>query len=202
METLFLLSITLLPLLVSGYFSYVYATVKGYNKVLWTIAGLTLGVAIPFILFALNPRENKTHPSYPDPQEVLFKAPAAIRKNPENSTREESGYLYLTEDNLVWIPKIGLNSYYWDYAYGLALGKPRLFKSSYLRWMLLPGDRTTSTAVALSLGTMGSFRSLQLMCALNAHKNQDYEIIEQFKPAERFRKGDQNKDNRYEEDND
>jgi hypothetical protein len=201
MEILVFLSFTLLPLLVSGYFSYVYATVKGYNKVLWTVAGLTLGVAIPFFLFAINPRENKSHPFYPDAREVLYKAPAAIRANPEKSTKEEPGYLYLTEDSIVWIPKSNTNSYSWDYAYGLNLDKSRLFKSSYLYWLLLPMDRNLPP-VALTLGTRGSHASLQLMCALNAHKTQDYEIIEQFKPEERLKPREQNRDNHNEEDND
>jgi hypothetical protein len=202
MEILVFLSFTLLPLLVSGYFSYVYSTVKGYNKTLWTIAGLTLGIAIPFMLFALNPRENKTHYSYPDPRDILFKAPATIRKNPDKSTKEESGYLYLTEDSLIWIPKYNTDSYTWDYAYGLNLGKSRLFKSSHLRWLLLPKGYDSSQILALTLGTAGAFYSLQMACAVNAHKNQDTEIINQFKPGERFKQGDQNRDNRYEEDND
>lgn len=202
METLLFLSFTLLPLLVSGYFSYVYATAKGYNKVLWTIAGLSLGVAVPLILLAVNPRENKSHPSYSNLENVLYKAPATIRKNPENSTKEESGYLYLTQDSIVWIPKNNGNSYSWDYAYGLLLGKSRLFKSSYLKWLLLPVGHNASSVVALTLGTSGAFRNLQLMCALNAHKNQDSEIIEQFKPEERSSQSGQNKDKGYEEDND
>lgn len=180
MDIILFLTFTIIPPLLSAYFSYILATVKGYPKVLSTILALVFGVSVPLILFLIKPKENVEHPLFPGGiSELFMKMPAAVRRNPKTSTKEETGYLYLAHDKLIWVPKDNSTGYVWGYELGLPIGGPRIYKSGIVNWMLFPG--VGADPIALTLGTKYGFTKLHLASTINAMNNGDTTIIERLK---------------------
>lgn len=185
MDILVFLIFTALPSLVSAYLSYIFATVKGFPK--FPLVGLSLifGAIVPLLIFLVRPRENVNHPLYPGASsEIFMKAPAAIRRKPEISTADESGYLYLVQDKLLWVPKFNTSGYSWNYEYGLPLGEPRTYKSGPLSWILLPNG--SGDPVALTLGGRSSLTKLHIATSFNAINNGDEDIVEKLREGKNF----------------
>lgn len=181
MDLLVFAMFTVLPALLSAYFTYIFASVKGFPKVPLIAVSLVFGAIVPLILFFLKPRENINHPLYPgDNSETLMRTPAIIRRNPETSSKTEPGYLYLYDSKLIWVPRDAASGYVWDYEYGLPLGDSRVFKSNLLGWMIFPSNNKDAP-VALSLGNAGSLARVHIASGINALQSGHTEIIEQLR---------------------
>ncbi len=174
-----------LPSLLSAYLSFIIATVKGFPKLPLVGLSLIFGITIPLLLFIVKPKENLEHPLHPGEREGIFmKMPAAIRRRPEVSTISESGYLYLVQDKIVWVPKNNTPGYSWDYEYGLPLGESRIYKSGFLGWLLLPSS--SGEPVALTMGGKPSITKLHIAASLAAIANGDEAIVERLRQGKNF----------------
>lgn len=178
-DLLLFLFFTVAPGLISAYFTFIFASVKGFPKIPLVVLSLIFGALVPLILFFIQPKENIAHPIHPgSDSELLLKTPSILRRDPDKNV-EEPGYLFVTEGKIVWVPRNNSNGYIWDYEFGLPLGKTRIYRSGLLSWMLFPSN--ADKPVSISLGNKGSFARLHIATGLMALKNGDMHIIEQLR---------------------
>lgn len=175
MELLFGLLISVLPSAFGGYYAYVLSKVKDYNVIVLTIAGLLLGPLVPGLLYFTNPRKNTDNSWMPE--EPAYTAPALL-KDPYSRDKNYNtpGYLYIEDENLIWIPKIG-EALVWDYAYAINAGDDRTFKSEGLTWLLLPNPRDENLPYAISTGTKSAIASLGMSALQNVLKSGDQDLF-------------------------
>jgi hypothetical protein len=169
---------TLAPIAFGMYFSYIFAAVKGMNRVSWTIAG-AFSVLVPIAIFFKKPKENRNHRWFPkDSEQVLLKSPALLRTNPKESRLDIFGYLYLLDDTIRWVPNDNIRGYEWDYSYGLELKSKRTYKDALLTWLLLPNVEDKENPFAISLGTASGMGKLNALTNLAVLMNQDQDLME------------------------
>jgi hypothetical protein len=169
---------TLGPIAFGMYFAYVFSAIKGMNRALWTIAG-GFSILVPLFIFFKSTKENTSHPWFPGESEtVTMKSPALLRSNPNKSRADTSGYVYLLENTIRWVPSDNSRGYEWDYAYGLRFKGKRTYKDALLTWMLLPNSDNEANPFALSLGVTSAMEKLNMMTAIRVMKNEDQEILD------------------------
>lgn len=190
---------TLAPVILGMYFSYVFSAVKGMNRALWTIAG-GFSILVPLFIFIKKVDENLTHPWSPgESAGILVRSHALLRNDPEKSRADISGYVYLLENTVRWVPSDDSQGYEWDYAYVLSLKGKRTYKDAFLTWLILPNPDNESTPFSISLGNASGVSKLNIMATLMILKNRDQELMDMVANDSKSklfgRKGKKNEEN-------